>query len=117
MSTSSNKSKFAILREYIIIYLTFQSNFEYDSEYWSNKKTFNISGGKTGFDDQETKMPTYWSTAFNNICLGMKLGDTTNWIKLNHSAESLHSVIADGVYKPTSIGRNTWKSLLDNSSL
>ena len=117
MSTSSNKSKFAILREYIIIYLTFQSNFEYDSEYWSNKKTFNISGGKTGFDDQETKMLTYWSTAFNNICLGMKLGDTTNWIKLNYTAASLHSVIADGVYKPTSIGRNTWKSLLDNSSL
>ena len=62
-------------------------------------------------------MPTYWSTAFNNICLGMKLGDTTNWIKLNHTAESLHSVIADGVYKPTSFGRNMWKSLLDDSSL
>ena len=117
MSPSSNKSKFTVLREYIIVCLTFQSNFEYNSEYWSNKKTFNISGGKTGFDDQETKMPTYWSTAFNNICLGMKLGDTTNWIKLNYTAESLHSVIADGVYKPTSIGRNTWKSLLDDSSL
>ena len=62
-------------------------------------------------------MPTYWSTAFNNICLGMKLGDTTNWIKLNYTAESLHSVIADGVYKPTSVGRKTWKSLLHNSSL
>ena len=62
-------------------------------------------------------MPTYWSTAFNNICLGMKLGDTTNWIKLNYTAESLHSVIADEVYKPTSIGRNTWKSLLRDSSL
>ena len=47
----------------------------------------------------------------------MKLGDTTNWIKLNHTAESLHSVIADGVYKPTSFGRNMWKSLLDDSSL
>ena len=117
MSPSLKKSKSTVLREYIIIYLTFQSNFEYNSEYWSNKKTFNISGGKTGFDDQETKMPTYWSTAFNNICLGMKLGDTTNWIKLNYTAESLHSVIADGVYKPTSVGRNTWKSLVDDSSL
>ena len=47
----------------------------------------------------------------------MKLGDTTNWIKLNYTAESLHSVIADGVYKPTSVGRNTWKSLLPESSL
>ena len=62
-------------------------------------------------------MPTYWSTAFNNICLGMKLGDTTNWIKLSYTADSLHSVMADGVYKPTSIGRNTWKSLLSDSSL
>ena len=106
--------------EYILtmIYvLTFQSNFVYNSSYWSNEIPFNTSGGKTGFDDQETKMPTYWSTAFNNICLGMKLKGKTNWIKLNHSAESLHSVIADGVYKPTSVGRNTWKSLLDNSSL
>ena len=117
LSPSSNKSKSTVLREYIIVCLTFQSNFEYNSEYWSNKKTFNISGGKTGFDDQETKMPTYWSTAFNNICLGMKLGSTVNWIKLNHTAASLHSVIADGVYKPTSVGRKTWKSLLHNSSL
>ena len=47
----------------------------------------------------------------------MKLGDTTNWIKLSHTADSLHSVIADGVYKATSVGRNTWKSLLRDSSL
>ena len=47
----------------------------------------------------------------------MNLGSTVNWIKLNYTAASLHSVIADGVYKPTSVGRNTWKSLLDDSSL
>ena len=30
------------------------------------------AGGKTGFDSQETKLPTYWSTPFSKICLGMK---------------------------------------------
>ena len=38
--------------------------------------------------------------------------ETTNFITLDQSAESLHSLIADGQFRPTSVGRDTWKSLL-----
>lgn len=38
--------------------------------------------------------------------------EITNFITLDQSAESLHSLIADGQFRPTSMGRDTWKSLL-----
>ena len=36
-----------------------QQTFNYSSTLWSNKETFNLDGGKTGFDSQETKLPSY----------------------------------------------------------
>ena len=51
------------------------------------------------------------------VCLGMRVGETTNWLSINQIADSLHSLLADGVYQPTTIGRNEWKFLLANSSL
>ena len=38
--------------------------------------------------------------------------DTLHFIAVNQSADSLHSLIADQQYRPTSLGRETWKSLL-----
>ena len=37
-----------------------QPNFNYDSELWNNTDDFNPKGGETGFDLNETKLPTYW---------------------------------------------------------
>ena len=37
---------------------------------------------------------------------------TTNFITINKKADSLYSLIADGKFRPTSLVRNTWKSLL-----
>ena len=72
----------------------------------------------TGFDRQETMLPTYWETEFTRICLGMKNGKETNFIAINITASSLFSLIADGKYHPTSLGRDKWKSLLrSNASL
>ena len=73
---------------------------------------FNRPGGKTGFDHRETKLPTYWSTPFSKICLGMKIGHQINFIVINRPANSLYSLIADGHYRSTSLDRNTWKSLI-----
>ena len=71
-------------------------------------------GGETGFDEQETKLPTYWSTPFFKICLGMKIPgeETTNFITINETADSLYSLIAGGQFRATSLDRNTWKTLL-----
>lgn len=38
--------------------------------------------------------------------------ETANFITLNQSADSLYSLIADGQFRPTSVGRDKWKSLL-----
>ena len=94
----------------------FQKTFHYNSGFWSNKNPYNLPGGKTGFDDQETKLPTYWNTSFSKICLGMKIGQQIKFIVINKKAASLHSLIADGKYRATSLGRNTWKKLIGSQA-
>ncbi|KAL9953763.1 hypothetical protein ACROYT_G041226 [Oculina patagonica] len=89
-----------------------KATFRYDSQLWSNKIDFNLAGGKTGFDHHETKLLTYWNTPFSKICLGMKIGQQINFVVLDKQANSLYSLIADGQYRPTSLGRNTWKTLI-----
>ena len=100
-----------------MIILLFQPTFRYDSTYWTDKQSFNDQGGLTGLDHEETKLPTYWSTPFTKICLGMKVGGQTRFLLLNQTASSLHSLIADGVYRKTSLGRDSWKSLVSDASL
>ena len=86
--------------------------FSYDSVLWTNKDTFNLPGGKTGLDTQETKLPTYWEKPFSKICLGMRIGSHTNFIVIHMEAPSLYSLIADGQYRAISLGRDKWKSLI-----
>ena len=83
--------------------------FHYDSEYWINKVSYGDEGGETGFDEIETKLPTYWSTPFSKICLGMKVNGSDRFIVINKTASSLYSLIADGQYHATSLTRDTWK--------
>jgi len=42
----------------------------------------------------------------------MKIGQQIKFITMNKQAKSLYSLIADGQYRKTSLGRNTWKSLI-----
>ncbi|XP_078351800.1 putative skeletal organic matrix protein 5 isoform X2 [Oculina patagonica] len=93
-----------------------KKTFHYDSQLWSDKNTSNLAGGKTGFDLQETKLPSYWNTSFSKICLGMKIGQQINFIVINKQANSLYSLIADGQYRSTSLGRNTWKTLIGSQA-
>ena len=106
---------------YFIIISTFyyfllQPTFHYDSKLWTNQIHFNLLGGKTGLDHHETKLPTYWNTHFSKICLGMRIGHQIKFIVINKQANSLYSLIADGKYRATSLGRNTWKSLLGSQA-
>ena len=100
-----------------MIILPFQPTFRYDSTFWTDKQSFNDQGGLTGLDHEETKLPTYWSTPFTKICLGMKVGGETRFLLLDQAAPSLHSMIANGVYRKTSLGRDSWKSLVSDASL
>ena len=93
-----------------------QATFHYNSGYWSNKAEYNLRGGETGFDANETKLPTYWKTSFSKICLGMKIGQEINFTVINKQANSLYSLIADGQYRNISLGRNTWKTLIGSQA-
>ena len=100
----------------VLFCIHFQKTFHFNSKLWSNKNKFNLPGGKTGFDSQETKLPTYWNTPFSKIWLGMKMGQQTKFTVINVHAKSLYSLIADGKYRITSLGRNTWKTLIGSQA-
>ena len=95
-----------------MVSLFLQKTFHYNSHFWSDRNGYNLAGGKTGFDLQETKLPTYWETPFSKICLGMKIGHQIKFVVINKHANSLYSLIADGTYRATSLGRNKWKTLI-----
>ena len=42
----------------------------------------------------------------------MKIGQQFKSVVISHQAKSLYSLIADGKYRATSLGRNTWKKLI-----
>ena len=42
----------------------------------------------------------------------MKVGSETKFIAIPKNASSLHSLIADGNYRSTTMGRQTWNSLI-----
>ena len=46
----------------------------------------------------------------------MKIGQQINFIVINKQADSLYSLIADGRYRATSLGRNTWRSLIGSEA-
>ena len=42
----------------------------------------------------------------------MKIGQQINFIVINKQANSLYSLIADGKYRNTTLGRDKWKKLI-----
>ena len=46
----------------------------------------------------------------------MKIGHQINFIVINKQADSLYSLIANGHYRATSLGRNTWKTLIGSQA-
>ena len=46
----------------------------------------------------------------------MKIGQQINFIVINKTAGSLYSLIADGEYRATSLGRDTWKKLIGSQA-
>ena len=46
----------------------------------------------------------------------MKINQQIKFIVINKQADSLYSVIADGQYRATSVGRNMWKKLIGSQA-
>jgi len=84
---------------------------------WTNKDSYNLTAGQTGFDNYQTKMPSYWAMPFKKLCVGFKVNNVLNWTVIPYNATSLYDVIADGRYKPLTVGKSGWMSLMKGSSL
>ena len=59
---------------------------------------------------------TYWDTPFSKVCVGMKVGSRIKFAKIDQKADSLHSLIADGQHRATSLGRDAWKDLIGSDA-
>ena len=46
----------------------------------------------------------------------MRIGKQVKFMVINEQATSLHSLIADGKYRKTSLGRKTWKALIGSQA-
>ena len=46
----------------------------------------------------------------------MRIGHQIKFVVINKHANSLYSLIADGKYRATSLGLNTWKSLIGSQA-
>ena len=46
----------------------------------------------------------------------MKIGQQIKFMVINKQANSLYSLIADGQYRATSLGRDTWKALIGSEA-
>jgi hypothetical protein len=68
-------------------------------------------------DNRQYKGSTYWRTSFKEICVAMKYGGRLKAFSFSYPASSLYSLIADGKYRQTRVGRSQWKSLIYGSSL
>lgn len=89
--------------------------FAYESSRWTSAATHNPDA--FALDLNEAKLASYAETPLTSMLLGMRVGATTKWITVPIKGDSLRSLIADGKYRPTAIGRVKWKSLLAGSSL
>ena len=102
---------------FFFLFSLHKPTFGYNSPYWTKTLSFNLAGGITAFDGKEAQLPTYWSTSFEQLCVGMKVGNDLKFVSINRTASSLHNLIADNKYKQIKIGREKWKSLITDSSL
>ena len=47
----------------------------------------------------------------------MKVGQLIKFVTINKAADSLYSLIADGQYRATSLGRDKWKTLIGSQAI
>ncbi|EDO47455.1 predicted protein [Nematostella vectensis] len=78
-----------------------KQTFRYDSDYWTNKKTFHPRRGQL-LEMDDTKLPTYWTTSFTRLCLGvrpLKFNSPIEWshVEFSERQASLYSVITSGL--------------------
>jgi hypothetical protein len=95
-----------------------ETTFAYDAGIWEDQAL--LSPGEPGLDRVEAKLETWNAVPFAELRLGLEhpieSGDV-RWLVIPLAADSLHELFSSGEHRPTSVGREAWKGLLEGSSL
>ena len=97
-----------------------QTTFKFSSNLWTNQALHNIAGGLTGFDDSEAKLSTYHNLPFTQLCIVFRPVRTHQfgYVHLQTTVpQTLYSLIGNGRYRPTGVGRSTWLSAVPGSAI
>eukprot|EP00795_Rhopilema_esculentum_P002696 gene2696-907_t len=94
-----------------------KSTFSGDSILWSTMDLYNAEDGLKSFSGIEAKFPAFNHVNFTAMCIGMRSTGSTKWLKIPLTSTSLLHLFSSAEYYPTNIGRQTWKSLMPDSSL
>ncbi|KAL9980371.1 hypothetical protein ACROYT_G008947 [Oculina patagonica] len=80
-----------------------ENTFSFGSHHWTSKIAYQKAAPREG---QETKLPGYWLSNFTKICVTMHfpvddddddaVSKNTTFLLVNHTAQSLYSVLQDG---------------------
>eukprot|EP00794_Sanderia_malayensis_P007738 gene7738-8578_t len=86
--------------------------FSGESEKWTDDSVYNVKKGLKAIDTEEAKFAAFNSLKFHSICVGMKIGQTTNMMLIPKSSTSLRQVFQDGNFQATNLGKAAWKNLV-----
>ena len=78
---------------------------------------YNAEDGLKSFSGIEAKFPAFNHVSFTAMCIGMQSTGSTKWLKITLTSTSLLHLFSSAEYHQTNISRQTWKSLIPNSSL
>ena len=93
-----------------------RATFDYEAGYWSNTSSYNA--GSADLSTNEMKNPGYHLIPVTAVRVGMKEGaNPARYISFGYNGDSLYSLISDGSYRATGLGRETWRSLMQSGSL
>ncbi|XP_057305455.1 uncharacterized protein LOC130642386 [Hydractinia symbiolongicarpus] len=96
-----------------------KATFEYYSDYWTNSKTYNVNEAINDPLRKEAKYKAFLNLPFTYICLGMRIGSNTKYIKLEKPYSSLFQLFANigKDEKRTNIEEKYWRELVPDGSL
>ncbi|XP_028398661.1 uncharacterized protein LOC114522223 [Dendronephthya gigantea] len=93
-----------------------KQTFAYDASYWTNKQEYQSDKGNVLDDNSETKLSTYHTTPFTQICLGMKYNNQKGWTTLSLTSSSLFDLVSSNTYHQTTMAVTQWKKLIPSGA-
>ncbi|XP_057305120.1 uncharacterized protein LOC130642067 [Hydractinia symbiolongicarpus] len=96
-----------------------KGTFEYYSDYWINSKTYNVNEAINDPLRKEAKYKAFLNLPFTYICLGMRVGSNTKYIKLEKPYSSLSQLFTEigQDEKDTHVEEKYWREFIPGGTL